>query len=333
MRMRIRHTTRFGYEQPAQASFNQVRLTPRHDENQNLLSFSLITSPLTRPTSWVDHFGTLVHAFSVRPPHLELVVVSESEVVSSARYQPDDSASLMSELGTDEMRDSYAEWLHSSPLTRDGPQLASFLSELRESVGGERDRDQLRVRALVEAVCGYVHDSLSYVPGSTFVHTTIAEIVERRRGVCQDFAHLSIAALRALGVPTRYVSGYFQPRKGNLPIDTPVEVQSHAWISVYIPDFGWWEYDPTNACPADPRHVVVANGRDYGDIAPVRGVHQGGKGATLDVQVEIVVPSTPPALPDGPVRLGGAGTVGRGRSARLPASAVRRAAAQAQQAQ
>jgi len=339
VRLRIRHTTRFRYAKPARASFNQVRLTPRHDETQNLLSFSLLVSPQARLTRHHDHFGTLVHTFNIHPAHHELVIVGESEVVSGPRRQPTGTeegteegtvAGGIDALAEPAFVDAYAEWLHPSPYTSDAEALPAFSAQARAA--GEAYGQPGSVRDLVEGVCRHVRGYFTYAPGSTYVHTTVAEALERRRGVCQDYVHVAVGTLRALGVPARYVSGYFYNRRGEPHPDVPVEVQSHAWLEAFVPGFGWWEYDPTNGCPADERHVVVAVGRDYGDVAPVSGVLQGGGGQRLQVTVEMVVPSTPPPLLSGGIRL-----QSQGQGSRFPgrpaASAARRLAEQAQQQQ
>lgn len=323
LRLRIRHTTQFDYDEIAVSSFNQVRLTPRHSAVQNLLNFTLLTAPAAPLSTHYDHFGTMVYTFAVQPPHRQLMIVSESEVLTGVRAQPAPDTANIDALADADLIDLNAEWLMHSPKAHNGPELMQFVT------GAEYSRESTSVVQLIERICDHVHGSLSYQPGTTYVHTTVAEVLQRRTGVCQDYVHVTVASLRSLGVPARYVSGYFYAGDPSVVSEEPVEVQSHAWVEAFVPGFGWWEFDPTNNCPADERHVVVAVGRDYGDVPPVSGVLQGGAGQRMSVRVEMVVDSTPPTMFQSSL-----GTqVGEPGRARLPASAVRRAAAMAQQQQ
>ena len=285
MRVRVEHETTFRYATPAHASFDEVRLTPRNDERQNLLDCSLQIDPPARTTSYVDHFGTVVHAFNLWPAHDHLTIRATSTVVTSMRRVPPDDAGELDALEDPVLRDHEAEWLHSSPLASGGDHLDTFAQHVRRVVKPSS------VAELVRGVCREVHGRFRYRSGSSYVSSTVDDLLERGTGVCQDFAHLSIATLRDLGIPARYVSGYFYAGPPNdLRFDVPLEVQSHAWVEALIPGWGWHEIDPTNDCPADERHVVVAVGRDYGDVSPVRGVVRGGA-AELAVSVTMVAPS------------------------------------------
>ncbi len=286
MRVRIRHTTTFRYASPASGSFNELRLTPRNDERQNLLSFRLHLSPRARTTEYRDHFGTRVHAFNVWAPHDELSIVAESTVVSAPRPTPPDDAGPLEALEDSAFRDTHAEWLHPSALASGGDHLMSFAQHVRRVVKPSS------VLALVLGASHEVHRRFTYASGTSYVTSTVDDLLERGSGVCQDFAHLLITTLRDLGVPARYVSGYFFANPEPEP-DVPIDVESHAWVQAYVPSFGWVEVDPTNDCLADERHVVVATGRDYADVAPIRGLHSGGGESALDVAVTMVAPSKP----------------------------------------
>jgi transglutaminase-like putative cysteine protease len=291
MRVRIEHTTTFTYDYPADGSFNEVRLTPRNDERQNVLDFALETNPRSRLTSFRDHFGTIVHSFNVSSPHDQLTIVSGSTVVTSPRRRPPDATGALEVLEDSLFRDTEAEWLHSSPLASGGDHLYSFAEHVRRTVRPSS------VAELVMGVCHEVHHRFKYLSGSSYVSSTVDDLLERGTGVCQDFAHLTTSALRQLGVPARYVSGYFYAGPPGEPEhDVPLAVESHAWVEALVPGWGWVELDPTNDCLADERHVVVAVGRDYGDVAPVRGVVRGGGGSRLQVNVTMTAPSalTPP---------------------------------------
>jgi transglutaminase-like putative cysteine protease len=296
VRVTIRHTTAFTYPEPARASFNELRLTPRNEEGQNLISFALTLDPRSRTTTYRDHFGTLVYAFNINTQHDHLTITGESKVVTYPRPPlPDDrdpAAGSLDDLDDPVLRDSQAEWLHSSPLASGGEPLSTFAQHVRQVV------DPVSVLALIRGVSREVHARFTYVTGTSYVSSTVDDLLERGTGVCQDFAHLMIATLRDLGIPSRYVSGYFYAGHGDPEPDVPLEVESHAWVEAYVPGFGWAAYDPTNDCPADERHVTVAVGRDYTDVAPVRGTLLGGGGQHLDVAVTMIAPSSP--FPDTP---------------------------------
>lgn len=288
MRVRIRHTTTFHYDEPASASFNELRLTPRNDERQNLLSFRLTVTPKARTTEYRDHWGTRVHAFNIWEPHDTLSVVGESTVVSAARPPVPDDAGDMAELEDPAFRDAHAEWLYASPLASGGDHLMTFAQHVLRVV------KPTSVMALVRGAASEVHRRFEYASGASYVTSTVDDLLERGSGVCQDFAHLHITTLRQLGVPARYVSGYFFADPSPA-LDQPIDVESHAWVEAYVPGYGWVEADPTNDCVADERHIVVAVGRDYSDVAPLRGLHSGGGASRLDVSVTMVAPSGPMA--------------------------------------
>ena len=297
MRVTIRHTTRFLYPEPARASFNELRLTPRNDEQQNLISFHLYVDPKARTTTYRDHFGTLVYAFNVWAPHDRLVITGESAMVTYPRtplpVDTDPRAGSLEALDDPALRGDQAEWLHESALASGREPLSTFAQHVRQVVA------PTSVLALIRGVAHEVHSRFTYASGSSYVSSTVDDLLERGTGVCQDFAHLMIATLRDLGIPARYVSGYFYAGELEPEHDTPVAVESHAWVEALVPGWGWVAYDPTNDCPADERHVTVAVGRDYSDVAPVRGTLLGGDGQRMEVAVTMVAPSAP--FPDTPV--------------------------------
>jgi transglutaminase-like putative cysteine protease len=329
VRVTIRHTTSFGYPQPARASFNELRLTPRNDEVQNLLSFSLTLDPKARTTTYRDHFGTLVYAFNVNARHDHLTITGESRVLTYPRppLPTDDAEAAGSLAALDDaaVRDKQAEWLHPSPLASGGEPLSTFSQHVRQVVAPSS------VLALVRGVSREVRGRFTYVTGTSYVSSTVDDLLERGTGVCQDFAHLMISTLRDLGVPARYVSGYFYAGFGDPEPDTPLEVESHAWVEAYVPGLGWVAYDPTNDCPADERHVTVAVGRDYSDVAPVRGTLLGGNGQSLAVAVTMVAPSAPFA--DVPLPVAAGRHIGGVRGAAAAAQGAQAAQQQSQQQQ
>jgi transglutaminase-like putative cysteine protease len=171
--------------------------------------------------------------------------------------------------------DRYAELLAATPRTTVDESLTAQAARLAD---GASPRDAAR------AIADWVRDNVAYVPGSTGVQTGAQEAWELGKGVCQDIAHLTAALLRAVGIPARYVSGYLHPTL-DAEIGEKVEGQSHAWVEWWCG--GWEGYDPTNAVATAERHVVVARGREYGDVPPLKGLYHGPASSQLGVAVEV----------------------------------------------
>lgn len=269
-RLRTEHVTSFRYPSPARASYNEVRQIPVTTPRQTTLEARVQTSPAASQYTYWDYWGTQVVAFNVDRPHAELTVQSHSLVETS----PPPGAP---EGGWDRLvahADRHAELLAASRYTAPGGDLVEVAGSLRAATP----------RATVEAVVAWVMGSLDYVRGVTHVHTSAAEAFAAGSGVCQDFAHLALAVLRAGGVPARYVSGYLHPDP-EAGVGEEAVGESHAWVEAWLGD--WWGWDPTNGVPAGRRHVVVARGRDYADVAPVRGIYAGGPEHETAVAVRI----------------------------------------------
>lgn len=272
-RFEVVHETRYRYSDAVQSSYNEVRVTPLTDDHQLVVSSRLTTEPRVPVRRYLDYWGTQVNEFEILEPHRELAVTSTIVV------ETEDAPEVTSDVGWDgltdpSVADRYAEYLAPTAYTAVADELVEASRELaaRCTTPGEA--------AL--AVSRWVNSELAYVPGATGVHTDAREAWEARRGVCQDFAHVAIVALRAMGVPARYVSGYLHPAR-EPAVGERRAGESHAWIEVWTG--GWWGLDPTNLEPIGHRHVAVARGRDYADVAPVRGVHSGGGAAELLVEV------------------------------------------------
>ena len=143
---------------------------------------------------------------------------------------------------------------------------------------------------IVLALHRFVHTSLEYTPGATYIGVDVNEVLAQAKGVCQDYAHLAVALCRSVGIPARYVSGYFFASSDATGADVDgdqVQVQTHAWFEAAIPDWGWLALDPTNAQQVGQRHIAIGHGRDYDDVPPVRGVYSGGGRPSTDAVVEI----------------------------------------------
>ncbi|MFW0786793.1 transglutaminase family protein [Gordonia sp. CPCC 206044] len=275
-RLRVVHSTGFAYKSPVTSSYNEARLTPRSDNRQNVIVNRVETTPATRSYRYTDYWGTAVTAFDLHAPHEELEVsgMSVVETEPGARLDDEELAGW-DEVRSDYVEDRYDEMLSYTTYVRKNRQLSTTANRLAKG---------LEPVDAVEAVCKFVHEEMNYVPGTTGVHTTAVDAWNERKGVCQDYAHLTLLMLRSLGIPGRYVSGYLHP-KPDAAIDKTVEGQSHAWIEAWTG--GWWGYDPTNDTAITEQHVSVGVGRDYSDVSPLKGIYTGGGATDLDVVVEI----------------------------------------------
>lgn len=274
-RLRVRHTTGYRYDTEVRASYNEARLTPQTGPAQLTLESRVEISPPARQQRYWDYWGTQVTSFDLSTPHRELEVTAES-VVETADAAPTPSGATWSLLRSEAVTDAHVEVLVPSARTVPGDDLVAVASA---TVEGLEPYDAAR------ALLGLVHQQVAYRTGSTGVSTSAAEAWRQRSGVCQDIAHVSIALLRAVGIPARYVSGYLHPGGERAPIGAPVRGESHAWVEVWLGD--WWAFDPTNDSPVGERHVVVARGRDYADVPPLKGVYSGGGSQSLGVVVEV----------------------------------------------
>ncbi len=269
-RIKTEHITRFRYSDPAFASYNEVRVVPQSNSRQTRLEAKLATTPHAAQYTYWDYFGTQVVAFNIDQGHLDLQITSSSLVET----KPPETRPTARWSEVEAAHDSFSEYLAPTDQTAPDAELTSVAGELRAD----------SPLATVDAAVAWVHDKLEYVPGVTGVQTSASDAAHAGRGVCQDFAHLSLALLRAAGVPARYVSGYLHPRT-DAEIAEHVSGESHAWIEAW--SGGWWPFDPTNAIDVGPRHVMVARGRDYSDVPPVKGVYAGNADNTMSVEVLI----------------------------------------------
>ncbi|GAA0391910.1 hypothetical protein Acor_17950 [Acrocarpospora corrugata] len=267
--MRIRHLTHVEYEGDAQSSYNEVRMTPLDDRGQTTLDQRLTIRPATPVWTYRDYWGTQVSVFDLPMGHRTLTIEAVSRVETSGprpRAKPLSWAELRNVDGP------IAEYLRPTERTAIRPGLATA------QVPG-RDPHEA-----AEAIAWAVHERVEYVPGSTGVLTNAQEAWDRCVGVCQDMAHVTVALLRAAGLPARYVSGYLHPHR-HATIGETVLGQSHAWVEYWAGD--WVALDPTNQTYVGESHVVVARGRDYSDVPPLKGIYQGPPAGRQVVEVEV----------------------------------------------
>jgi transglutaminase-like putative cysteine protease len=285
MRYRIVHTTTYRYEDTVSVSLNIARLRPRSDGGQTVEHAVVDVQPApTTQRQRQDSFGNGVDAIAVQTPHRELVVTARSELSVETPADRDIAVSapweqvrdLLASGGGQPEVHGYACPSPYVPVGRDFAALARTVCTPGRPVA-------MAALDLARAI----REGFAYDQRATSVSTPVAEVLRSRRGVCQDFAHLMLAALRSLGLPARYVSGYLEtdPPPGRPKLRGADA--SHAWVGVWCPVLGWIDVDPTNGCLVGVRHLVLAHGRDFHDASPLKGVVIGGGHQTVSVAVDV----------------------------------------------
>ena len=273
-RLRVVYTTGYAYQSAVTASYNEARLTPRSDTRQNVILNRVETIPATRSHRYIDYWGTAVTAFDLHAPHTDLTVTSSS-VVETERGEPPVAEVSWSDLRSGGVIDRFDELLRPTAHTPTGKRVASVAKKVAKSY---------EPAEAVIAAGKWVRDELDYLPGTTGVRSSGLDALNEGKGVCQDFVHLSLMVLRAMGNPGRYASGYLHPERNAVVGDT-VEGRSHAWVQAWTG--GWWNFDPTNDSEITEQYVSVGAGRDYTDVSPLRGIYSGEGATDLDVIVEV----------------------------------------------
>lgn len=279
---RLRHVTTYAYAHAVDLAAHLLLLTPRHLPHQRVSRAGLTVSPTpARVTEAVDHFGNQAMRVFLDVPHARFEVVAEALV--EVRF-PDPPPPALTppweSVAAGARHGAAAEFLFPSPLA---PLVPAATGYAAASFPAGRPV----LTGLLELM-GRIRRDFTYKPGVTGVHTQVAEVIAERRGVCQDFAHVMISALRGLGLPSRYVSGYVRTRPPPGGVARRGADQSHAWVEAWMGDgFGWVGLDPTNDIVVRDEHVVLAWGRDFGDVSPLRGVILGGGEHGLWVAVDL----------------------------------------------
>jgi transglutaminase-like putative cysteine protease len=293
----VEHETIYRYPRAVTESYTVVHLQPRTNLRQYCTGYTLDVTPSTPVFSYVDRFANDVQHFAIVPEHTELRIVARSRVVT----MPGDNGAAhrvtAAELAADPRLPELDEFRHTTPYVCVDDTVADLAREIAASHGAASDGatpdDDLA--GYFQAAGSFLHRNFSYRPGVTDVRTTVADVIAARAGVCQDFAHVLIALARSRGIPARYASGYiFRGTASTLGADA-----SHAWAEAYLPPHGWVGFDPTNDRLVDDSFVLVALGRDYGDVSPTRGLYRGAEAATLSVAVAVgAAPNAAPELQD-----------------------------------
>jgi len=266
MRIRISHLTSYAYGTPANSVIQMLRLTPRNHDGQYVARWRIDVSTDCRLDQHEDAFGNITHAFTADGPFSDLAVTVEGEVETR------DTQGIVR--GVVE-RFPPNLYLRETALTSPDAKIADFAAACRDEAQG-------KVLALLHVMLERLHGDMTYDTDPTHAATTAAQAFALGRGVCQDLTHVFIAGARSLGIPARYVGGYFHRDDGVREQDA-----GHAWAEAFVPELGWVAFDPANGLCATDAHVRVAVGLDYLGAAPLRGTRYGGAGEALAVKVRV----------------------------------------------
>jgi len=286
MKLHIRHKTLYEYSELASQSHNHICLQPRNTQLQSCLNTQVVVSP--EPDNVYegrDVYGNLSTRFSIsrRHPHCEIIVTSLVETSDDTPELPESysASDNIAILETD--RSYFSLMAHDCLLASPYISASRVLDEFIKEIPIENQTVLEYAHNLME----HIYNTFEYTSGFSTLVTPLSKIYKERKGVCQDFAHLAIAALRRQNIPARYVSGYLE----TLPPPGEKKLQgadaSHAWYSIYDASNGWFDFDPTNNRRPDAQYVTTAWGRDYADVTPIKGVVYGGGTHSLNVEVDV----------------------------------------------
>lgn len=277
MKYTIQHKTSYSYLEPVSLCHNIARLVPRDTPEQTCTNTAIHISPKPdRISEYVDFFGNKVIYFSIEKEHWELTVQVTSEVERTPIIEQEGVREWQPR--SEDLLD-IKQYLFQTPMTVWDDEILEFA---RKSFSPGRPVFEAALE-LTERI----FTDFEYKPGYTTISTPLSVVMKQRKGVCQDFTHLAIACLRTVGLPARYVSGYIETRSPE-GVEKLIGVDaSHAWFSVYIPERGWTDFDPTNNCLVSDQHITIGWGRDYADIAPLEGIILSSGSHELTVSVDV----------------------------------------------
>jgi transglutaminase-like putative cysteine protease len=272
----IHHITKYEYDRPVKESVNEIRIYPFADGGQETLHHQVNIT--THPDVYIvqDYWGNRAGMFNLLPSHKELVI--ESKLI--VRTLGHSTLSLNNQATLETLQTDIADKLSLLEISK------VTEIELRDELNALVDEfytSGTPVASIIEKCGNYIYENFNYIKGITTIETTVKEILEHRSGVCQDFAHVMLAMLRTLGIPSRYVSGYICPNKNGMR----GEGATHAWIEAWIPGNGWVGNDPTNNVWVTNHHVKLAVGRNFNDCTPVKGTFKGPARQSLSVYVSV----------------------------------------------
>lgn len=302
MTINVSHRTTYRYRLPVLRSVHALHLTPRSTPLQAVLQHSLLVNPAPVAQNCItDYFGNPVNLLRIEEQHEELVVHARSAVdvtlpaaIDIAVSAPWEDVVRMAFCKDGPLDIDVIQFTCQSPHTPLTSELARFCLQFfpprRPVLAGAMD------------LTVHIFNEFCFDPLATDLSTPVEQVLETRRGVCQDFSHLAIAALRAVGLPARYVSGYLLTRPPPGQQKLKGADASHAWLSVWAPETGWVDFDPTNGVMPSGEHVTVAWGRDYEDVCPINGVLLGGGDQQMTVAVDVERANGPEGASAPPVR-------------------------------
>lgn len=287
MRYTIKHITEYTYQNVVSTGHNRLCLVPLNLPEQKCLASDIKIQPVPDELTYrPDSFGNTFLFISIYKEHSTLEIISESLIDLVPRLNPDKASA------------SAVRWNEVSALVQQDKNFVDILqytlpspyipySESIKQFAREAFSPEATLWNACQALMRKIFKSIEFKPGFTTINTPVEEVVKARKGVCQDFAHLMIACLRNMGLPARYVSGYIEtippPGKEKLVGSDA----SHAWVAIYFPEIGWVEFDPTNNLLPSTHHVVVAYGRDYFDVAPIKGIIFSSGAQQIEVSVDV----------------------------------------------
>ena len=289
MKYKLIHKTEYKYAEAVNNYHSLLCLTPRTLANQICEDFTIdITPQPAQVIQRIDFYGNRTHYFSLHSPHNKLTVLATATVEriidATGSLFPVSEISCeaaLQQFRTDRsLKIALLEYMLPSPSVKWDQEIRDFAKDCF--------RDNVPLYECVRALCEKIYREFDFVPDFSTVNTPIKDVLHARKGVCQDFSHLAIACVRSFGFAARYVSGYLEtsPPPGKPKLQG--SDASHAWISVYIPDCGWCDFDPTNNIVPGERHIVTAWGRDYSDVPPLKGIIFSYGKHTLSVEVDVI---------------------------------------------
>ena len=267
MRLNVRHLTQYKYADPVLSAIQILRLTPRNHDGQFIKSWRVEIDADCRLARDEDAYGNITHTFSLEGPLQQVNVLVEGVI---------ETANTGGAVAGAPERFPPGFWLRRSELTQPSAEIEAMARGVNAGEGGD-------ALAALHALMAAINADMPFVIGDTTPATTAGEAYAKRSGVCADHAQVFAAAARSLGIPARYVGGYY------LRTDTTEQLAGHAWAEAYVPSIGWTGFDPANGVCVDERYVRIAAGVDSLDASPVRGVRVGGGGETLTVSVNVAV--------------------------------------------
>jgi len=287
MRYAIKHITEYTYQDVVSTGHNRLCLVPLNLPEQKCISSDVKITPTPDEITYrTDFFGNTLLFISIYKEHSQLEIISESIVDIENRLNP--AKAIQSSIRwVDSIANLAQGALYADIIQYTQPSNYIPYSEQIKNFALDCFPEDATLWNSCQALMQKIFKSIEFKPGFTTVNTPVEEVVISRKGVCQDFAHLMIACIRNMGLPARYVSGYIEtippPGKEKLVGSDA----SHAWVAVYFPGVGWVEFDPTNNLLPSSNHIVVAFGRDYFDVAPIKGIIFSSGKQNIDVKVDV----------------------------------------------